>query len=107
MGVPLSWYLGLSTALFVIGLYGVTTRRNGIVVLMCIELMLNAANINFIAFSGYYAAEPGFDSNAGQVFAVFSIAIAAAEAAVGLAVFLALWKSRDTINVDALNVLRW
>jgi NADH-quinone oxidoreductase subunit K len=107
VGVPLSWYLALSTALFIIGLYGVTTRRNGIVVLMCIELMLNAANINFIAFSAYYASEPGFDAASGQVFAVFAIAIAAAEAAVGLAIFLSLWKTRGTINVDALNVLRW
>jgi NADH-quinone oxidoreductase subunit K len=107
MAVPLSWYLALSTALFIIGLYGVTTRRNGITVLMCIELMLNAGNINFIAFSSYYAGQPGFDSAAGQVFAVFAIAIAAAEAAVGLAIFLALWKARGTINVDALNVMRW
>ena len=106
MGVPLQNYVILSTVIFTIGLYGVMTRRNGIVVLMCIELMLNAANINFIAFSVYYGSN-GTADPAGQVFALFAIAIAAAEAAVGLAIFLALWKCRDTINVDALNVLRW
>jgi NADH:ubiquinone oxidoreductase subunit K len=99
--IPLEYYLGLSAVLFVIGAVGVLTKRNAIVVLMCIELMLNAANINFVAFSA-------FSGNMnGMVFALVSIAIAAAEVAVGLAIIMNLYKTRDTISLDEINLLRW
>jgi NADH-quinone oxidoreductase subunit K len=99
--IPLEYYLGLSAVLFVIGAVGVLTKKNAIVVLMCIELMLNAANINFVAFSA-------FSGNLnGMVFALVSIAIAAAEVAVGLAIIMNLYKTRDTIGLDEINLLRW
>ncbi|MBC7108599.1 MAG: NADH-quinone oxidoreductase subunit NuoK [Methanomassiliicoccales archaeon] len=99
--MPLEYFLALAAILFVIGAYGVLTKRNAIVVLMSIELMLNAANINFVAFSSFY------NDVKGQIFALFSIAVAAAEVAVGLAILLALSKARDTINLDEINLLRW
>ena len=99
--IPIEYFLGLSAILFVIGAYGVLTKRNAIVVLMCIELMLNAANINFVAFSAYSG------NLNGQVFALVSIAIAAAEVAVGLAIIMNLYKTRDTIGLDEINLLRW
>ena len=99
--IPIEYFLGLGAILFVIGAVGVLTKRNAIVVLMCVELMLNAANINFVAFSSYQ------NNATGQVFALFSIAIAAAEVAVGLAIILTLYKARDTINLDEINLLRW
>lgn len=99
--VELSSYLLLSAAIFTVGAYGIITQRSGIKILMCIELMLNAANINLVAFSS-------FNGNAaGQVFALFSIAIAAAEAAIGFAILVALFRVRDTINLDNINILRW
>jgi NADH:ubiquinone oxidoreductase subunit K len=99
--IPIEYYLGLAAILFVIGAIGVLVKRNSIIVLMCIEIMLNAANINFVAFSSYSG------NASGQVFALFSIAIAAAEVAVGLAIVMNLYKSRDTINADEINLLRW
>ena len=84
-----------------IGLYGVLTRTNPIVVLMSIELILNSANVNFVAFAAYNG-----DIN-GQVFALFSIAIAAAEVAVGLAILLALFERRKTIDLDEIDLLKW
>lgn len=99
--IPLEYFLVLSAILFAVGAYGALTRRNTIVVLMCIEIMLNAANINFVAFSSY------FSDVAGQVFALFSIAVAAAEVAVGLAILLNLLKVRDTIDLEDINILRW
>ena len=94
-------YLILSAVIFTIGAYGIITQRSGIKILMCIELMLNSANINLVAFSS-------FNYNAsGQVFALFSIAIAAAEAAIGFAILVALFRVRDTINLDNINILRW
>lgn len=99
--IPLEWFLCLSAVLFAIGAIGVLTKRNAIIVLMCIELMLNAANINLVAFSAYSG------DLVGQVFAVFSIAVAAAEVAVGLAIVMTLYKSRDTVNVDEVKLLRW
>lgn len=99
--IPLEWFLCLSAVLFAIGAIGVLTKRNAIIVLMCIELMLNAANINLVAFSAY-----GGDL-VGQVFAVFTIAVAAAEVAVGLAIVMTLYKARDTVNVDEVKLLRW
>jgi NADH:ubiquinone oxidoreductase subunit K len=99
--IPQEYFLTLAAILFVIGAFGVLTRKNAIVVLMSIELMLNAANINFVTFAAY-----NNDLN-GQVFALFSIAIAAAEVAVGLAILLNLQKQSDTINLADLKLLRW
>lgn len=99
--IALEYFLALSAILFVIGAVGVLTKRNAIVVLMSVELMLNAANINFVAFSAYSG------NLNGMVFALVSIAIAAAEVAVGLAIILNLYKTRDTIGLDEINLLRW
>ena len=94
-------YLIVSALIFTIGAYGIITQRSGIKILMCIELMLNSANLNLVAFSS-------FNNNAsGQVFALFSIAIAAAEAAIGFAILVALFRVRNTINLDNINILRW
>ena len=94
-------YLVLSAALFSIGVVGVMVRRNIIIVLMSIELMLNAVNINLATFS--YQLHDG----AGQVFAIFIIAVAAAEAAVGLGIILAFYRNKETLNIDEMNTLRW
>jgi len=94
-------YMVLSAALFTLGLVGVMTRRNVIIVLMSIELMLNAVNINLIAFSHQ------LQNAVGQVFAVFIIVVAAAEAAVGLGIILAFYRNKETVNIDEMNLLRW
>ena len=94
-------YLMLSATLFAVGLVGVVVRRNMITVLMCIELMLNAVNINLVAYS--YQLQ----NLAGQVFAIFVIAVAAAEAAVGLGILLAFYRNKETVNVDEMNLLKW
>ncbi len=99
--IPLTFYLALAAIIFSIGLYGLMTQRSGIRVLMCIELMLNAAHINLVAFSSYN------NDLTGQVFTLFSISLAAAEAAIGFAILMSLYRMKDTINLDALNVLRW
>ena len=100
MPVPMTHVLVFSLLLFAIGMLGVLTRRNAIVILMSIELMLNAANINFIAFSLQ------LNNMMGQVFGVFTIAVAAGEVAVGLAVLLALYRNRDTVNVDEIHIMK-
>ena len=94
-------YMLLSTSLFIIGVLGVMLRRNIIVIFMSIELILNAVNINLIAFS--YQLQNGI----GQVFAVFVIAVAAAEAAVGLGIILAFYRNKETINIDEMSVMKW
>ncbi len=94
-------YMALSAALFVIGVIGVLTRRNVVIVLMAIELMLNAVNINLIAFSDLW------QNAVGQVFAIFVIAVAAAEAAVGLGVILAFFRNKETINIDEMAIMKW
>ena len=99
--VPLPAYLTLALVLFCIGLYGALTKRNMIMVLVSIELMLNAVNINLIAFSKLGPA-PAIE---GQVFALFVIAVAAIEAAVGLAILFALYRNRKTVNIDEMNKL--
>ena len=101
--VPLANYLVLSAVVFALGLYAVVTRRNGVAILMGIELMLNAANINLVAFNKY--AAPG--AVQGQIFALIVITLAACEAAVGLALVLAAYRSLETIHVDEINVMRW
>jgi NADH-quinone oxidoreductase subunit K len=99
--VPLSWYLVLSALLFSLGVAGFFFRRNIITIFMCIELMLNAVNINLVAFSNE------LQNAIGQVFAIFVIAVAAAEAAVGLAIVLTVFKNRATLNVDHINTLKY
>jgi NADH-quinone oxidoreductase subunit K len=94
-------YMMLSAALFTLGVVGVLTRRNVIIVLMSIELMLNAANINLVAFSHQ------LQHAVGQVFAVFIVVVAAAEAAVGLGIILAFYRNKETVNIDEMNLLRW
>ena len=101
--VPLEWYLGLSALLFCIGIYGVLTRRNAIGILMGIELMLNAANINLVAFGRFHHPEV----LVGHIFAVFVITIAAAEAAVGLAIVIAVYRNAKHIDIDKINIMKW
>ncbi len=100
MIVPVSHLLVFTFALFLVGVIGVLTRRNGIIVLMSIELMLNAANINFIAFSNLLS------DLAGQVFAVFVIVTAAGEVAVGLAIIISLFRNRESVNVDEITLMK-
>jgi NADH-quinone oxidoreductase subunit K len=99
--VPTSHYLFLSLALFTIGVIGVVTRRNVIIILMSIELILNAVNINLIAFSRM------FGSVDGQIFALFVITDAAAEAAVGLGIIIAFFRNRETVLADEMDILKW
>lgn len=101
--VGLNHYLILSTVLFCIGIFGVLTRRNAIGILMSIELMFNAVNINFVAFSKFVT--PG--EFVGQIFAIFVITIAAAEATVGLAIVLLIYRNFKGINVDNINMMKW
>lgn len=98
--LDLSLYIGLSAILFSLGALGVLVRRNAIVIFMSIELMLNAANLAFVAFARYH------QSMNGQVFVFFVMAVAAAEVAVGLALVVAIFRSRQTVNVDDLNSLK-
>jgi NADH-quinone oxidoreductase subunit K len=100
MPVPPHHVLIFSLLLFIIGVLGVLMRRNAIIILMCIELMLNAANVNFIGFSRQ------LDHLGGQIFSVFTIAVAAGEVAVGLAVVLALYQNRDTVYVDEIQLMK-
>lgn len=102
--IPIEFFLVLGAILFVIGAYGVLTKSNAIIVLMCIELMLNAANINFMTFSAFYAG-----GVIGQTFVIMSISVAAAEVAVGIAILLNAYKIRKTTELDddALTTMRW
>lgn len=103
MTITLNHYLLLSAVLFVIGFYGVLTRRNAVGILISIELMLNAVNINFVAFSRF-----GGDTLLnGQIFVIFVMTIAAAEAAVGLALVLAMYRNMRDIFVDKINLMKW
>jgi NADH-quinone oxidoreductase subunit K len=99
--IPLQYYLLLAGILFAIGAYGIMTLSNGIRLLMCVELMLNAANMNLIAFSTH------INDVSGQVFALFSIALAAAEAAVGFAIILMVYRLRAKIDIENIKLLRW
>jgi len=101
MVVPLNYYLGLSVALFALGVAGVLIRRNILIVLMCIEMMLNAVNLAFIGFADAFKAVDG------QLFVFFVMTVAAAEVAVGLALVVAIFRHRGTVNVDDLNLLKW
>ncbi|MBM4294511.1 MAG: NADH-quinone oxidoreductase subunit NuoK [Deltaproteobacteria bacterium] len=101
MVVPLEYYLGVSVALFSLGVIGVLVRRNVLVILMCVEMMLNAVNLAFIGFADYFKAVDG------QMFVFFVMTVAAAEVAVGLALVVAIFRNRATVYVDDLNLLKW
>ncbi|HJV15855.1 MAG TPA: NADH-quinone oxidoreductase subunit NuoK [Bacillales bacterium] len=100
--VPASAFLALALILFCIGLYGALTKRNTVIVLISIELMLNAVNINLVTFSKY-GVEP---SITGQIFTLFAIAVAAAEAAVGLAILFSLYRNKRTVNIDKMDSMK-
>ncbi|MCL4876930.1 MAG: NADH-quinone oxidoreductase subunit NuoK [Anaerolineae bacterium] len=101
--VPLYMYLLVAAALFCIGVFGVLSRRNAIAILMGIELMLNAVNINLVAFWRYLRP----DEINGQVFAAFVFVVAAAEAAVGLALIISVYRNRNTVEAEDINLLKW
>ena len=101
--MTLGAYLGLAALLFAIGLFGVMTRRNAVGILLGIELMLNAVNINLIAFGAWFQDTLAI----GQIFALFVIAIAAAEVGIGLAIVLMIFRNRETINLDEVDLLKW
>lgn len=98
--VPISYYLGLSAFLFVTGILGVLLRRNALVIFMSLELMFNASNLLFVAFSAYYKILTG------QIFVFFVMAVAAAEVAVGLALMVAIFRTKHSVDVDQVNVLK-
>jgi NADH-quinone oxidoreductase subunit K len=99
--VPLQSYLILSAMMFIIGAVGVVTRRNAIIVFMSIELMLNSVNLTFVTFSAFLGDATG------QVFVFFVMTVAAAEAAVGLAIVIALFRRKQTVNLDEINIMKW
>lgn len=101
--IPLSWFLIFSAALFSIGLYGVMSRKNAVGILMGIELMLNAVNVNLIAFWRYQTGS----QIAGQAFAIMVFAVAAAEVAVGLALIISVYRRRNTITADEIDLMKW
>jgi NADH:ubiquinone oxidoreductase subunit K len=99
--VPLHWYIGLSAVLFGVGMVGFLSRRNVIMMLISLEIMLNAVNVSLAAFSHYT------QDMRGQVFVIFVISVAAAEVAIGLALIIALFRNKPTVNVDELTLLKW
>ena len=103
MSIPLNWYLILAAALFCVGLFGVLTRKNAIAILLGVELMLNAVNINLVAFWRYL--DPV--KIAGQVFAIIVFAVAAAEVAVGLALIISVYRRRKTVVADEIDLMKW
>ena len=101
--IPLTWYLMVAAILFCIGVFGVLARRNAVAILMGIELMLNAVNINLVAFWRYL--EP--DKMVGQAFAAFVFIVAAAETAVGLALIISVYRNRETVDMENVDLLKW
>lgn len=99
--IEIDWYLALSAVLFTTGLVGVLIRRNAIVIFMCVELMLNAVNLTLISFSSYYGDVTG------QILVFFSLAVAAAEAVIGLAIILAIFRNNLSVDITKVNLLRW
>jgi NADH-quinone oxidoreductase subunit K len=99
--IPLSWYLALSAVLFTVGVAGVVIKRNAIAMFMCIELMLNAVNLTFVAFSSY------FRDVTGQLFVFIVMTVAAAEAAVGLGIIIAVFRNRESLDVDDASILKY
>ncbi|AMA71652.1 MULTISPECIES: NADH-quinone oxidoreductase subunit NuoK [Aneurinibacillus] len=102
MSIPVTSYLLVALILFCIGLYGALTKRNAVIVLLSIELMLNAVNINLVAFAKYGM----FPNISGQIFSLFTITVAAAEAAVGLAILISLYRNRNTVQVDEMDLMK-
>lgn len=102
--MPVTYFLILSALLFSIGVYGVLARQNAVLVLLSIELMLNAVNINLVTFSAFLQ---GGDNLGGQVFALFVIAVAAAEVGVGLAIVILIFRNRQTVDVDEMSYMKW
>jgi NADH:ubiquinone oxidoreductase subunit K len=103
VSVGLEHYLVLSAVIFSIGLYGVLAKRNAVVILMCIEIMLNAVNIALVAFSRYVTPL----LLTGQIFAIFVIVVAAAEAAVGIAIIITIYRNRESVDVDKFDLMKW
>ncbi len=101
--IPLSWYLILAAALFSIGLFGVLVRRNAVAILLGVELMLNAVNINLVSFWRY----ADVSAMTGQVFAIIVFAVAAAEVSVGLALVISVYRSRNTVIANDLDLMKW
>ena len=101
MNLPIEYYLVLSAFMFVVGVTGVLTRRNAIVVFMSVELMLNSANLTLVTFSSFLG------NSIGQLFVFFVMTVAAAEAAVGLAIIIALFRNKLTVNIDEVNIMKW
>lgn len=99
--IPIAYYLVLSAVLFTIGMIGVLTRRNIIVVFMCIELMLNSVNLTLVAFSAYHG------NSVGQILVFFVMAVAAAEASVGLAIIITMFRNTKQVNIDEFNIMKW
>ena len=101
MQIPIEYFLVLSSFMFAVGVTGVLIRRNAIIVFMCVELMLNSANLTLVSFSSYLG------DSVGQLFVFFVMAVAAAEAAVGLAIIIAIFRNKLTVNIDEINILKW
>lgn len=99
--MPLNYYLILSAILFTIGVIGVLTQRNVIMIFMCIELMMNGANLTLVAFSAF------LDNPIGQIFVFFVLAVAAAESAVGLAIIISVFRNKMALNIDEINIMKW
>ena len=107
MTPKLSTFITLSFLLFILGVAGVLTRRNIIIIFMSIELILNAVNLNMIAFSRYWQLQGTGNPNTGQIFTIFIIVVAAAEAAIGLGIVIAMYRNRETISIDEIDLLKW
>ncbi len=101
MSIPINYYLVLSAFMFIVGVTGVLIRRNAIIVFMSVELMLNSANLTLVTFSSFMG------NSVGQLFVFFVMTVAAAEAAVGLAIIIALFRNKLTVNIDEINILKW
>ncbi len=101
MTIPIEYYLILSAFMFITGVTGVLIRRNAIIVFMSVELMLNSANLSLVTFSSYLG------NSIGQLFVFFVMTVAAAEAAVGLAIIIAIFRNKMTMNIDEINILKW
>lgn len=99
--IGIDWYLALSAIIFTIGMIGVLVRKNAIVIFMCVELMLNAVNLSLISFSAYHGDVTG------QILVFFSLAVAAAEAVIGLAIILAIFRNNLSVDITRVNLLRW
>jgi NADH-quinone oxidoreductase subunit K len=99
--LEIDWFLGISAIMFSIGIIGVLIRRNAVVIFMCVELMLNAVNLSLVSFSSFHGNIDG------QIFVFFALAVAAAEAVVGLAIIIAIFRNNLTVDVTEINLLRW